>query len=233
MKVLLWDFDGTLGYRDGMWGGTLVEIVRHTVPRRAVTLEQVRAIPKNGWPWNTPQIPHTHIRSPRQWWDALDPFFAGVLQQLGFEPPLAMRMARQARDVFPELKYWHLFEDTLATLRQLRERGWTHAILSNHVPELPEILRHVQLSPYIAGVFNSAETGYEKPHPQAFRNVIDAFPAAETLWMIGDSPTADIAGAGAAGLPAILVRRAHPDTPFQCEDLRGVPAILRQARPRR
>ena len=73
MKLLIWDFDGTLGYRVGMWSGTLIEIVRRTVPDQPVTREQVRAIPKGGWPWDTPDVPHTHLKTAEQWWDALDP----------------------------------------------------------------------------------------------------------------------------------------------------------------
>lgn len=227
MKLLIWDFDGTLGYRDGMWSGTLIEIVRRTAPDRVVTHEQVRAIPKNGWPWDTPDSPHTHLTTAEQWWDALDPFFARVFEQLGFEPPPAMRMARQVRRVFPQLACWHLFDDTIPELREFIDRGWTHALLTNHVPELPSILNHLGLSSLIDRSFNSAETGYEKPHRQAFDNVLAAYPEAEAVWMIGDNAVADVAGAEAAGIPAILVRRADERAARRCPDLHGVLAFVK------
>jgi len=56
VRYLIWDFDGTLGYREGMWSATLVEVARRTAPGRAVTEEQVRpfllgtaGIPGTGW----------------------------------------------------------------------------------------------------------------------------------------------------------------------------------------
>ncbi len=32
---------------------------------------------------------------------------------------------------------WELFDDTLPALDQLSADGWSHVVLSNHVPELP------------------------------------------------------------------------------------------------
>ena len=99
-------------------------------------------------------------------------------------------------------------------------------MLSNHVPELSSILQHLQVERFFAQVFNSAETGYEKPHPQAYQAVLEAIGNAKSVWMIGDSVVADIAGAAAAGIPAILVRKRHADALYQCDDLSQVPAIL-------
>jgi phosphoglycolate phosphatase-like HAD superfamily hydrolase len=47
--------------------------------------------------------------------------------------------------------------------------------------ELPQFLDHLGLSPLLALVRNSAQTGYEKPHPRAFQGVMEAFPEAETV----------------------------------------------------
>ncbi len=73
-------------------------------------------------------------------------------------------------------------------------------------------------------IFNSAHTGYEKPHPEAFRGVLDALGGAEKIWMIGDN--ADVAGAKAAGLPAILVRKRREGVEPYCEDLGRIAAIV-------
>jgi len=72
----------------------------------------------------------------------------------------------------------------------------------------------------------SAKIGYEKPNPDVFRIVLAAFPSANPIWMIGDSPEADIAGARRCGLRAIFVRKPHPAfTPF-APDLSAVEQIL-------
>jgi FMN phosphatase YigB (HAD superfamily) len=68
-------------------------------------------------------------------------------------------------------------------------------------------------------VFCSAHTGCEKPHPEAFRAVLRAWPGAAPVWMIGDSPGADIEGARAIGLSALLVRRLDAKATHCCASL--------------
>ena len=75
--------------------------------------------------------------------------------------------------------------------------------------------------PHLAAIFNSAQTGYEKPHPQAFRNVLAWLPEPEAVWMIGDNYTADVLGAQAVGLPGILVRETHPELLWLKQSERG------------
>jgi putative hydrolase of the HAD superfamily len=135
-------------------------------------------------------------------------------------------MARAVRGCYLEPEYWRLFDDVLPCLATLTAGGWRHVVLSNHVPELPQIIGALGLAPHIERIFNSAETGYEKPHPQAFRNVIDTLGDVDALWMIGDSVTADVGGAKAAGIPTILVRSRHPDSEHCCDGMDGVHAVL-------
>jgi putative hydrolase of the HAD superfamily len=68
-------------------------------------------------------------------------------------------------------------------------------------------------------IFNSAETGYEKPHPRAFQHVIESLGAPRSIWMVGDNPVADIEGARAVGMNALLVRAAG-------ESLLELPRVL-------
>jgi len=75
-------------------------------------------------------------------------------------------------------------------------------------------------------IFNSAQTGYEKPHPEAFRGVLDALGGAEKIWMVGDNGDADVAGAKAAGIPAVLVRKRRVGVEPYCEELGGIAAIV-------
>ena len=77
---------------------------------------------------------------------------------------------------------------------------------SNHVPELPEIVARLGLARYSEAVFTSAETGFETPHPEAFAKARATLGDPASIWMIEDNPVADVAGARAAGMPAVLVR---------------------------
>ena len=125
----------------------------------------------------------------------------------------------------PELSSPDLWWDALlpvfvrAVLRDLSSRGWPHLILSNHVPELPEILHALGLDEHLLQVFNSAESGFEKPHPWAFDGVLETVACAEAAWVVGDNLRVDVWGAEAVGLPAILVRGSRRGTHHHCEDL--------------
>ena len=224
-KYLLWDFDGTLGYREGGWTGAMVEVLRRYAPDCDATADHVRPHIQTGFPWHDPHQPYS-IRSAAQWWDDLSPIFEKAFTAVGIKAAQAEYMAQEVRFAYTGSKQWRLYDDTISALTQLSEAGWTHLLLSNHVPELSLILQHLQIDRFFAQVFNSAETGYEKPHPQAYRAVLVATGDAESIWMIGDSMVADIAGAAAAGIPGILVRKRNAEALYQCNVLMQVPAIL-------
>jgi HAD superfamily hydrolase (TIGR01549 family) len=111
-------------------------------------------------------------------------------------------------------------------LRRLSSRGWTHLILSNHVPELTRILHDLGFDGHITQIFNSAQNGYEKPHPRAFHGVLEAVTGADAAWMVGDNPEADVRGAEAVVLPAILVRGPKRGARHHCEELSGIVDIV-------
>jgi putative hydrolase of the HAD superfamily len=225
-NYLIWDFDGTLAYRLGGWTGALLEIIHREAPTREVTADRLRPHLQAGFPWHTPEQPHPAVASADQWWNTLDPVFAWAFTAVGIDALGAQRMAKQVRRVYPDPSRWRLFDDTIPTLDRLSTQGWTHVILSNHVPELPAIIQHLQLGSYIDRIFNSAATGYEKPHFQAFRHVLAALDDSAAIWMIGDSLCADIAGATTAGIPAILVRTYHPEAQYCCAELSQAMDIL-------
>jgi putative hydrolase of the HAD superfamily len=227
VKTLIWDFDGTLGYRaGGMFGGALREVIHREAPALDVAVDQFRPYLRSGFPWHTPDRPHPEIVTSEQWWDALDPVFERALRGVGCDAGQACTLAKRVRRVYPDPLCWRLFDDALPTLDQLSARGWTHVLLSNHVPELPRILHHLGLEPRIASVFNSADTGYEKPHPQAFHLVLEAIGSVVAVWMIGDSYEADTVGAESMGIPAILVRRHHAGARYYCDELAQVLTVV-------
>ena len=227
MRYLIWDFDGTLGYRDGgAWTASLLEVLDGAAPSHTVTLDQLRPFLQAGFPWQEADRPHPHLTSADLWWDAVLPILERAYLGVGLEAGRARALAGQFRAVYLNLDRWRLYDDVLPTLTALSARGWTHIILSNHVPELGDIVRHLGLGPLISRLFNSAETGYEKPHPRAFRIALEAMSDVEAVWMIGDSFSADVQGAEGVGIPAILVRRYHPEARYSCETLPQVLKVL-------
>ena len=227
MRLLIWDFDGTLGYRaGGAWTASLLEVVRREIPQLPVTLEQLAPYTKTGFPWQSPETPHPDLDSPDRWWGALAPTFVRAYGAVGLDQDQARMLAGQVRRTYLDPERWRRYDDVQNALDTLRADGWTQVMLSNHVPELTDILQHLKLIEYFDRIFNSADIGYEKPNPRAFETVLAAYPEAGTTWMIGDSYRADVRGAESVGLPAILVRRHHPDARYYAEKLVDVPSIL-------
>lgn len=232
-RCVVWDFDGTLAYRQGgNWTAAVLALLRRADPACALTEDDVRPHMVAPYFWSTPEVPHPHLRDADTWWEAQAQRLVPSLVALGYAPEAALDIARQVRGAYAQPAAFRLFDDTLPTLAALSQRGWRHVLLSNHVPELRAIAAHLGLMPHLHAFYNSAETGYEKPHPRALGLVLEDLGATgdaarEALWVVGDSPTADLAGAQAAGLPCILVRRPYDGTavPF-CADLSGVPALL-------
>ena len=128
----------------------------------------------------------------------------------GTDEQTAVLAAARVRDVYVDAQFWTVFDDTRPALRRLRDQGWRNVILSNHVPELGDLVGRLGLAALIDVVVTSAVTGYEKPHPAMFEIALELSDHPDRVWMIGDNPVADIAGATAVGIPAILVRGSDP-----------------------
>jgi putative hydrolase of the HAD superfamily len=194
-----------------------------------VDIETVRPFMRRGFPWHTPDSPNPPNRPADDWWLALRPVFEEAFVACRIPPEQAAELAPRVRTVYLDLAEWRLFDDTLEVLDQLSGEGWVHAILSNHVPELPDIIRGLGLAPLIHRVVNSAETGFEKPHAGAYRSALAVLDDPGQIWMIGDNITADVLGAESAGIPAILARTDDPRAQRRTANLRDVLWFLRPA----
>lgn len=138
----------------------------------------------------------------------------------------ARRLVDGVRAAYTDATGWQLFDDTVPVLTTLRDRGWRHIVLSNHMPELSELIGALGLSDLLAAVYSSGCTGVEKPHRRAFEAVFAQHPAARSGWMIGDSWRADVQGGLAVGMRAILVRSEHPEAVLRCKTLTDVAAVV-------
>ncbi len=226
---LIWDFDGTLGYREGLWSSALLTVLEARGGHPGFDAQRLRAELRAGFPWHTPEAPHAQLSSPELWWEALSPVFVRAFEAGGLDPTTSRTLASRVREVYTDPNYWRLFDDTLSALQMLSSRGWTHLVLSNHVPEVARIIDALGLGDHVERVFNSADSGHEKPHPLASENLPEALDRPGKIWMIGDNPEADIRGAEAAGIPAILVRGRPDGAKRHCRDLFGVADIVGQA----
>lgn len=224
-KTVLWDFDGTLGYRPRRWAECVVDAVAEVVPDLHVTVEMVIPHLARGYPWHDPETAHCGIDADT-WWERLAPVLAGAAEAVGVAPKNALAAAAGVRRRYVDPSGFRLYDDVLPVLGELRRDGWRHVVLSNHVPELPEIATSLGLDDVVDRVFTSAEMGYEKPRREAYAIATQWCDEPATVWMVGDNPVADVEGAEAVGIPAILVRSEDPGGVRYARDLFGVADYL-------
>lgn len=106
------------------------------------------------------------------------------------------------------------YHDAPPALKALRAAGVRLVVLSNWDASLHERLAETGLAALVDGALASAELGAAKPDPAAFAAALAvAGVGAAAAWHVGDSLDADVAGAGAAGLAAVLIAREGPPVP--------------------
>jgi putative hydrolase of the HAD superfamily len=224
--TIIWDFDGTLAHCTGLWSGCLIEVLDREEPGHVLSREHVAPYLQDCFPWHMPDRPHLKLCDAAAWWSHVEGLLAAAYEGLGYSHARAAYLARLAHEHYLDPSRWQLFDDTLPVLRELREAGWRHVVLSNHVPELPALLATLGLVPLLAGAVTSAAIGYEKPHPLAFAAALDLAGEGGRVWMVGDNPIADVRGAEAAGIPGILVRGQSEEAARRAPDLWGVIPIV-------
>lgn len=120
-----------------------------------------------------------------------------------------------------------LYEDTIDMLSHFKNIGFTNIILSNHIPELVDIVKELGLSEYIELCISSGNVGYEKPNPKIYEYALKNIKNPENVWMIGDSLSADVKGAENMGINGVLVRSDKDSTvKYYSKDLRGLKHII-------
>ncbi len=107
------------------------------------------------------------------------------------------------------------FGDTRPALARLRRLGLRLVVVSNWDVSLHAVLERLGLGVVLDAVVTSAEAGVRKPAPAIFERALAlvGVTAPEAIH-VGDSVEEDVAGARAAGIVPVLVRRnggAGPD----------------------
>ena len=118
---------------------------------------------------------------------------------------LDRRVAREA--MLASLEFTP-FPDAAPALRELRRRGLRLVVASNWDCSLPDWLGRAGLGALLDGAASSAVVGRAKPSPAVFKEALRLAGAGpEEALHVGDSLENDVAGAGAAGVRAVLLAR--------------------------
>ncbi|MBE0479467.1 MAG: HAD-IA family hydrolase [Dehalococcoidia bacterium] len=118
---------------------------------------------------------------------------------------LAFRILARVRQLDRKLV---LFEDVIPLLTELRRLQIKRGLISNLTRRLAEYTRELGLTGYIDFALTSLEVGAEKPHAPLFLKALEqAGVAGSESLHVGDQYYADVLGARAVGIKALLLDR--------------------------
>ena len=133
--------------------------------------------------------------------------FASLLAAAGVEGDLELK-ATEMCDTFLITEDFYVDEDTLPTLRGLRERGYLVGAISNAPKGLVGTLDKFGVLPGLDFAVGSQDIGIEKPDPAIFQYALRATQtvASEAAY-VGDEYMTDARAAHAAGMLGIFLDR--------------------------
>jgi putative hydrolase of the HAD superfamily len=132
-----------------------------------------------------------------------------VLGAMGVEGPLA-ELARRLSERFWAPQSWRAFPEVHEVLGALHGAGLQLAVISNFTDALLAVCRTHELDGYFDCIVASTTSGAQKPDVAIFREALrrtGADPASSIH--VGDNYIADVLGARAAGIDAVLLDRSR------------------------
>jgi HAD superfamily hydrolase (TIGR01509 family) len=116
-------------------------------------------------------------------------------------------------------------------LSELRELGLELLVVSNSDGTIERGLSELGLRPYFSAVVDSAIVGFEKPDPRIFEHALGrAETAASRAIHVGDLYHADVTGARAAGVHAVLLDPFSDWEGVDCERVEDLGHLARHFR---
>jgi HAD superfamily hydrolase (TIGR01549 family) len=130
-----------------------------------------------------------------------------ILQGAGIEisRDTALQLLAKIRGHKWEFK---VYDDTLPTLKELKNRGLIIGLVSNVVQDMEPTYTELGIQPYLDFKVTSSEVDCDKPRPEIFMAALDkAKVKPEESIFIGDQYHLDIVGARGVGIKAVLIDR--------------------------
>ena len=214
--VVWWDFDGTLVSRPMMWAEGAITLLERHAPDHGVSLETMADLVSAGMPWHRPDCAHPELATPAAWWDAVNRRYTEIFAAVGHPSAATAPALGALRDDILDSSRYVVFDDAIPALERAQAAGRRNVIVSNHIPELADLVQGLDLTRHFAAIVSSGVVGYEKPHRQLFEAALPHVRPGETVWMIGDNPDADCRPVCAMGMKAVLVRGTRSGQ-FDCE----------------
>lgn len=148
MKVIFWDFDGTLVHSNPLWSGSVYNALKQVCPDTKVEFAEIRKHMAHGFTWHTPNEDYSRITGDK-WWDHMNAYFCSCYIALGVPSDIAESATKQIRAIIKRKENYTLYPDSVSTLKTLRDKGYTNALLSNNYPDLCEVLEKLGIADFL------------------------------------------------------------------------------------
>lgn len=227
-KFIFWDFQDTLAHNDWMISKALYKVIAENDTSLDLNIEDFKKKPLKGFPWQDYTKEYLYLSNREAWWKNAEDIFFNCYKEFNIVEDKAIMYAKMVREELIKPEGFTLFEDTIEILKYFKEIGYSNVILSNHIPELPNIVEQLGLSEYLLDCISSANIGYEKPNLKIYEYALKKHNYPKNVWMVGDSIISDVRGPQALGIKGILVRSERVDgVLYYSENLLGLKNIIK------
>lgn len=227
MKILFWDFDGTLVHSGPLWSNSVYAALKTVDANTTVAFEALRKHMSYGFTWHNPNEDFTNVKNDA-WWDFMNRHLYNSYIKCGVEPKIALKSVTKIHTIIKQKNNYTLYDDTIRVLNELKQNGYINVLLTNNYPDLNDVIDLLNLSTYFDRTIISGQVGYDKPRKEIFEIAKSSYPDSQ-YFMIGDNIEADIIGAQKCGITSILVHRGYSETADYCFDsLNDVKNFLQQ-----
>lgn len=144
----------------------------------------------------------------------------------------AEHIARRVYHEFGDPARWRAYDDVCPALTRLQSRGVRLGLISNWDDRLVGLVEGLGLAASLDAIISSADVGLHKPDPRIFELACERVGVSpRAAAHVGDHHYADIVGAQAVGMTAVLIDRqghGHPEhdrTVNSLDELEGVLGI--------
>lgn len=222
MKVIFWDFDGTLVYSNPLWSNSVFNALKSVCCNTTVTFNEIRALMASGFTWHTPNENYSEITN-EKWWQHMNTYFYNCYISLAVPHSIAKQATVRIREFIKRKENYALYSDAVSTLQELKSKGIKNVVLSNNYPDLCDVLKELGIYDLFDDFVISALEGFDKPRKEIFGAARKLYPNANEYYMVGDSMNADIIGGNQAGFKTILVHKGFNEQADYCfEDLQAI-----------
>ena len=170
--------------------------------------------------------------------DLFEFFLQTILEQLSLKvadlsahvPAISKKLAPILRPGGRSNQLWcHVLPGVLESLNGFAAMGLKMIVVSNSDGTVEQLMYESGLRPFFDAVVDSHVVGYAKPDPRIFEHALalSGSDASRTLH-VGDMYYADIVGAEAAGIRAVLLDPFDNWTDHDCIRLPDLPALHRE-----